>query len=196
MRDIKGNKNTISIVEGDINNNIDKVGNIVYGTQVINNPTQKQDEIKYDIKQGKLKLNQKVFSITGRTFSIVGFLGFISSIITILGSFKEGKIQEINPINYAFIFLFIIGLSILIFNGQLKKRKIISFFPKYIFGFEIGLFKDGTVGRLKIISNCPVDRCGGRLRFYYNENDDKYYFICSRNSSQHRFEFDFTSLEY
>ncbi|QOR34558.1 hypothetical protein IMX26_13905 [Clostridium sp. 'deep sea'] len=195
MRDIKGESNTINIFEGDIKNK-ESIDNFVIGTQIINNPTQKQDEIKYEIKQGKLRLNKNVISIVGGSFSLVGLLGFISSIFTIVGGIKDGQFLELTPIsNYYFISL-LIGILVLFFSIKLRKKRIVSIFSKYIFGFQLGLFKDGTVARLKIASSCPKQNCGGKLNFYYNENEDKYYFICSRNSSQHRFEFDFTTLEY
>jgi len=196
MRDINGNSNTINVVEGDTNNRIDGIGNIVYGTQIINNPTQKQDEIKYNIQHGKLRLNYKVLTIAGSSFSLVGLIGFISSILTIINSFKDSKISEPNYYILAFILLLVLGIMIMLYSSQLKKKRIVSFFSKFIFGFQLGLYKDGTIGRLKLVSNCPKEKCGGNLMFFYNEKEDKYYFVCSRNSTQHRFEFDFTELEY
>ncbi|MCG8483106.1 MAG: hypothetical protein MJA31_07340 [Clostridia bacterium] len=196
MRDIKGNNNNISVLEGDMNLNEENRGNIVIGTQIINNPTNKRDEIEYEVVKGKLKINRKFLSITGGILSIGGLLGLISSIITIVQSVGVGQIPKDNMLLNIMSFATIIGFTLVIFLGELKRKKIITFFPNYIFGFNIGLFNDGYISKIKINSTCSKPKCGGKLRLLYNEKEDKYYFICSRNRSQHRFEFDFTSLEY
>lgn len=195
MRDINSNQKNINVFKGNVNIKANQ-GNIVYGTQIINKSMEEKDKIIYDIQKGRLSLNRKLLVNTGGSLSIVGILGLISSVITIVQSLGKGQLPQINLITSITMFSILIGLSILHLAIELKRKKLVSVFSKYIFGFNLALLKDGKVARLKLTGICPKNNCGGKLRFYYSVEEDKYYFVCSRNSSQHRYEFDFTLLEY
>lgn len=197
MRDNKGDNNNINVFEDlhikDINEN---KGSIVFGTQIINNPKEEQEEINYDISKGKIDISRKAISNLGGTLSVAGALGFISNVISIFQFFFDEKPYNLKPLYYMAAISVILGLGLLHMSYELKRKKIISIFPNYIFGFELALFKDGKVAKLKLASTCPKKNCGGKLRFYYSIEEGKYYFICNRNKGQHKFEFDFTTLEY
>ncbi len=195
MRDVNGNRSNVNEINGSVNIQGDFSGNIIYGTQV-NNDSHTQEKIQYCLKRGSLAMNSKLISTIGIGSFLAGFLGFVSSIITIVQGFKFEKLLAISGNIEVFSFMFAIGMIVMFFIKELKQKRIVSVFQNYIFGFHIGLFNDGNAGILKLTSRCPKEKCGGKLHFSYSEKDNMYYFVCSRNPGQHRFEFDFTELDF
>ena len=194
MNNILGQKNEVNSCDGVVNFQGKNTGNIVIGTQIIGN-NEKGKEIKYELSRGKLSINREFIAATGGLSTLVGLIGIVSGLITIFQCLGSLSVPQSSTLHFILIFLGIFGIPLLVFNHKLKQKRIISVFPKSLFSFNIGLFKDGKVARLILKSKCPVKNCGGKLRFL-NLDNDKYYFICSRNGSQHKYEFDFTKLDY
>jgi hypothetical protein len=203
MRDINGNNNKNYIFEN--GNTINGDNGIIANTIVLING-EKKEAVQYEIVKGKFNLSWKFAIATSGSFSLVSLLGVVSSIITIFQSFKFSKLLEysehtilglsISSWSYICTILFVSTSIIAITLLRLKRKRIISVLPNSIFSKHLGLFNDGKIGFLKLKSKCHITNCGGTFRFEYNLVEDKYYFVCKRNPSQHRFEFDFTELIY
>ncbi|WP_026476242.1 hypothetical protein [Alkaliphilus transvaalensis] len=203
MRDINGNGNKTIVIEN--GNTINGDNGIIANTLILCNG-EKEEKVVYEVKRGKLNISWKAAIRTASTLSVVSFISLISSLITIFQSFKNLTLIDFNEKAFLGItsstwiiismMVFLFAFMIVVYLIMLKRKRIISIMPKSILSRHIGLFKDGKLGMMKLQSKCHIHNCGGSFRFEYDPERDRYFFVCKRNPSQHRFEFDFTKLEY
>lgn len=200
---INGNDNSTNVSGDNISSNINGINTgIIIGKINIYTPQDEKQEIDYLIKRGKLSLNFKLVHNVSKSISLFSLVGFIASIITIFQSFSNGMNNLVDKLSInaswflVFSVILVLSMYVSVTLSELKRKKLLSFFTDYIFGFDVGLYKDGRIAKLKLTSDCQMPNCGGKLNFSYDKKQKKYYFVCSRNSSQHKFEFDFTSIDY
>lgn len=136
----------------------------------------------------KVKLNTGIKPKQISFISTIAFiLGIVSSIITIVGLFKQWNIKYLANNSLFFTFSFSIGVIFLFFISKLKRTGFLSTIP--LLGNTYIEIVNGKIAFTSIISECP--QCKAQIRIFKDEGNYKAF--CTRNSS-HNFDFDYTKF--
>ncbi len=168
-------KNT-NISNGDNSINIGKIKNLDIAIDGRNNMT----EVEVSNKSELFKLN-----VSPQRISIIGIIGFLSNIVTILGYLATLKLNSTFIFTIlmfgalAFMMLFLVG-------NTLQRQKFICVFPNMYLQFT-----NDQISLNKVSIVCP--NCKSKMTMVSGERGGAR-IICKRNPYQHNFEFDYTTI--